>query len=86
MTDQIHGSFTKLRSGQWGVRIGVDGKHLTRDTPIMVRRKSGELSCEIVDRVIWTDGSVSICSIQASDRRRNDQTVRRTGGTTWIEY
>lgn len=86
MTDQIHGSFTRLRSGQWGIRIAVDGKHLPSGQPIMIMRKSGEVSCEIVDRVVWTDGSVSICSIRPSSRR-NDATERRDyRGTRWTEY
>ena len=63
-TTTITASFKKLRDGSWGITAkgnlpasGLAGQYLR------VEKKSGELNTVYVDRVLWTDGAVAICTI-----------------------
>jgi len=53
-------TYTKLRSGDWGVR--VTGTVRPGQTVNVVKR-SGEAKNERIDRVVWTDGKIALCSI-----------------------
>ena len=61
-------TYTKLKSGEWGVR--VNGSIRTGDK-VTVVKKSGASKVETVARVLWTGNGVSVCSIaqRASDSR-----------------
>lgn len=59
-------TYTKLRDGSWGLR--VQGTATPGQAVVAVKR-SGETKVETVARVLWTDGSVSLCSIAASRTR-----------------
>lgn len=54
-------NYTRLNSGSWGLRVkGVvhEGDRLS------VGMKGGRCKNEVVERVIWRDGEISLCSIQ----------------------
>lgn len=53
-------TYTKLKSGEWGVRI--DGR-ATPGATVTVTKKSGENKTERIGRVLWTDGKASLCTI-----------------------
>lgn len=57
---------TKLRSGEWGAR--VEGSVRTGDT-ITIRTKAGKMWDARVERVVWTDGAVSIVATASAPRR-----------------
>lgn len=67
-------TYTKLRSGAWGVRC--EGKVKSGDR-VTVRKKSGETRTESVERVVWTDGKISLCSIVAETRQTRRQAPER---------
>jgi hypothetical protein len=57
----IAATYTKLRSGAWGLR--VTGGVPTPGSPVPVRKRDGTVNAEVVGRVIWTDGlTVWLCS------------------------
>jgi hypothetical protein len=49
-----------MRDGSWGLR-GTDG--MTEGSSVIVARKNGTTSTEIIGRRVWGDGSVAIYSI-----------------------
>lgn len=53
-------SYTKLRSGDWGIR--VPGRVKAGDL-VNVTKKSGEVITETIDRVIWSGSGCSLCSV-----------------------
>lgn len=57
-------TYTKLRSGSWGVR---STERLSAGQRVTVTKKDGTTKVETIDRVIWTDGTVSLASIAQSD-------------------
>jgi len=60
-------SFTKLRSGDWGIR--VEGLLVRPGDRVTVRRKDWTRTEEVVSRVVWRDGLVAICEIGRSTAR-----------------
>jgi hypothetical protein len=57
-------TYTKLRSGSWGVR---STERLVPGQRVTVTKKDGTTKAETIERVIWTDGTVSLASIAQSD-------------------
>lgn len=73
-------TFTKLRSGAWGVK----GHNLASGRIVRVTKRSGESQMVTIDRVMWHDASgLAIASI-AADRpasaRRSTRRSCPTGG------
>lgn len=69
-------TFTKLKSGNWGIRVPLtNGTELAAGDTVRVVKKSGEGKDVVVDRVLWkgTDkrsgNPVALCAIV--DDRRN---------------
>lgn len=61
-------SYTKLKSGAWGVRVEgkvVDGQSIT------VTKKDGTAKSETIEKVLWTGGGVSLCAIKQSNGGSN---------------
>ena len=67
---------TKLRSGDWGAR--VTGAVSSGDT-ITITTKAGKSWTATVDRVVWTNGDVTIVSTRKSSHRTSRPTSRRGG-------
>ena len=57
-------TYTKLRSGDWGVK--ADGTVKSGDS-VSVTKKSGETKRETVAKVLWTDGKTSLCAIGSAN-------------------
>ena len=68
-------TFTKLRSGNWGVR----GVGLTAGLAVGVAKRDGSISNVTIDKVIWTDGKVQIASIK-TDRAATAARYSRPAG------
>lgn len=74
-------TYTKLRSGEWGVRV-IGGAR--QGQTLTVQKKSGETKRETVGRVLWTGSDsrtgqiMSLCTIgrgsASSPRLRRDGT------------
>lgn len=73
-------SYTKLRSGAWGVR--VDGP-ATAGSTVEVVKRDGTRRTETVERVLWTDGTVSICAITQRVTSRAGNVRCSGGGGRW---
>ena len=58
------GTYAKLRSGEWGIRVVGRAK---AGEVVAVAKKSGEHRQEAVQAVLWTDGQSSLCSIRHHD-------------------
>lgn len=56
----MEGTFQKLKSGEWGIRVTGT---VTPGARVTVRKKSGETTTETVGRVVWAGGGVSLCTI-----------------------
>jgi len=54
-------TYTKLKSGDWGIRI--EGGKPESGSSITVSKRDGSSKIESIDKVLWSDGKVSLCSI-----------------------
>lgn len=84
-------TYTKLRTGDWGLRI--EGARVGEGTPVVVVKRSGERKSERVGRVVWSGNGVTLATISRSATRRTsrrdpDQPIvhRAPGGAVWFEY
>lgn len=60
-------TFTKLRSGDWGIKIARDGGYLPKAGEyVEVESRDGRKSLKAVGRVVWSNDEVAICTINAS--------------------
>lgn len=69
-------TYTKLRSGAWGIR--TEGYIPNSGVSVLVTKKDGTTKREHVAEVVWSDRqkNVSICSLQSTDH--GEHAVRRT--------
>ena len=58
-------SYTKLRSGDWGVR---SDQALKVGDAVTVTTKSGKTKTEKILKVIWTDNKVWLAAIEKTNR------------------
>ena len=72
----MQATYTKLRSGDWGIR--VQGTVKTGDI-VNVAKKSGESKAETVAKVLWTGNGVSLCAIRQSSYSCGSYARRRGG-------
>lgn len=68
-------TYTKLRSGDWGVRITGP---VAQGDLVSVTKKSGEISWETISKVVWSGNGVSLCAIVPQER--NSRTRQRNSG------
>lgn len=54
-------TFTKLRSGNWGLR--GDAAELVTGETVTVTKRNGDESQETVGAIVWTDGEVAVAEI-----------------------
>lgn len=59
-------TFSKLRSGAWGIRSTLP---LAPGERVTVERRDGSRSTVTVDRVVWSGGGVWLAAIAAEPRR-----------------
>lgn len=66
--------YAKLKSGEWGVR--VKGSVAVGDR-LCVSTRSGKAKPEVVERIIWRDGEVSICALVAAPKKTRAPSRKR---------
>lgn len=69
-------SYTKLRSGDWGVRVTGDVKPGDR---LMVTNRSMKARSEQIDKVIWRGDDVTLCSLVPRSPRKRPRRSRSHG-------
>lgn len=53
-------TYTKLRSGEWGIRMeGAAKPGMT----VAVKTKAGKVKSETIAKVVWSGNGISICAI-----------------------
>lgn len=56
----MQATYTKLKSGDWGIRVlGV----VAEGSSITVTKKSGETRTEVIRKVLWFGNGISLCAI-----------------------
>jgi hypothetical protein len=86
-TGHMDVTFSKLRSGDWGVR--GPGEPPAPGSKLAVVKRDGSTSAVTVDRVVWsghdarTDGPVWLAAIVATPRRAARGGGRYGGGRYW---
>ena len=60
-------TYTKLHSGDWGIRIQGHNVAVQEGTVMTVTKKSGEQKKEIVSRVVWSGNGVWLCAIKPTN-------------------
>jgi len=58
-------TYTKLKSGEWGIRCTERVKAGQRVT---VSTKAGKEQSEVVNKVVWQNDDLWICSIEEKDK------------------
>jgi hypothetical protein len=61
-------SYTKLKSGDWGVRCEGEVKP---GQSVTVTKKDGSVKTEIIDAVLWSGDGKSLCSIKRRAAKKN---------------
>lgn len=65
----MNATYTKLKSGEWGVR--VDGcPDLAAGDVIEVTKRDGSTEVEQIERVLFRSGSAAICAISRKAARK----------------
>lgn len=59
-------TYTKLRTGEWGVRCAAT--HAVIGADITVTKKSGETKTERIRSVVWTDTTTALVAIEKTER------------------
>ena len=62
------GTYTKLRSGEWGVRLAGELRVASGDV-LTVQKKSGELKTEIAKTVVYVGQGVTLVAIQGQSNQ-----------------
>lgn len=62
----MQATFTKLRSGDWGIR--VEGSPPAQGASISVAKRDGSRDVVVVDRVLWSGDGIALCAIQRRGR------------------
>lgn len=71
------GTYTKLRSGEWGVRLAQEAKLKPGDT-VTVVKKSGESKVETVRSVVWSGQGITLLAIEIRDRNGHSHSWSRS--------
>lgn len=53
-------TYTKLKSGEWGVRVDGTAK---AGTTVAVKKKDGTTKSERIVKVVWSGNGISLCAI-----------------------
>lgn len=70
----MEATYTKLRSGDWGVRVqGIPEPGQS----VLVRRKDGKAKWETIHRVLWRGDGIALCSIVERSYRGGPRIPRR---------
>jgi hypothetical protein len=64
----VTATWARLRSGEWGLR--VEGPTPRPGDSLEVRAKDGRTARATVGRVVWSDGQVSLATVERAPRRR----------------
>jgi len=75
----MQASYTKLRSGDWGIR--VEGRATTGQS-VTVTKRDGSRQTVCVDRVVWSGEGVSLCSIRRETAGGYSAQRATAGGTS----
>ena len=59
--NQTTATYTKLRSGEWGIRVRGE---VRRGDKVTVVKKSGETKMETVAAVVWRGNGIPLCAVE----------------------
>ena len=77
MAGETMATYTKLRSGEWGIRSTAK---IESGQMVTVTKRDGDTKTERVARVVWSGGGVWLATIGASaPAGRNSPAGRRNG-------
>jgi hypothetical protein len=78
-------TYTKLKSGDWGVRI--EGGTVKQGDTITVTKKSGERKQETIAKVVWTGNGITLAAIgQSQPSRTHDNRTERESSGQYCGY
>ena len=69
-------NYTKLRSGDWGLRSDAQ---LKPGTTVEVTTKAGDVKQETVANAIWNDGKIWLYGIRKAEEKDEDDTWEGNG-------
>ena len=74
MSEEVETSFTKLKSGDWGVRVKSDAAPKSGDN-MQISKKDGSKSTVTIAEVIWHGEAegIYLCSIVKREGRRKPE-------------
>jgi hypothetical protein len=59
-------TYTKLKSGDWGVRI--EGSAPAVGSTVVVGKKDGTTKTETIAKVVWSGNGIALCAVVATPR------------------
>jgi hypothetical protein len=61
----MQATYTKLRSGAWGVKVTTKQPvSIGKGDIVHVLRRNGEVRTETIDKVVWNDRTTYLCQIK----------------------
>lgn len=73
----MQATYTKLKSGAWGVR--VQGA-VTAGQVVTVTKRDGSSRSEMIERVLWSGNNICLCAITSTQRQSRGPSWARDGG------
>jgi hypothetical protein len=56
-------TYTKLKSGEWGVRVQGDARV---GQVVTVKKRDGTTKTETIEKVVWSGNGISLCAVSRS--------------------
>lgn len=73
-------TFTKLRSGEWGVKVQGTAK---AGQQVTVTKKGGDTKQVTIAKVVWSGKGVAICAIESSSGSAKKSRCCKYCGVEW---
>lgn len=70
-------SYTKLKSGEWGVRIEGTAQ---QGQQVIVKKKDGTTKTETVTQIVWSGNGITLCAIGQTKAAYTPKAGKRRGG------
>lgn len=71
-------TYTKLKSGAWGVRVEGGTPHVGQS--ITVTKRDGSARLEVIEKIVFSGNGITLCAVeQSTARTKRASRGRRTG-------
>jgi len=66
---EMRATYTKLRSGEWGVKLQGEFQNAAQYPGVLVTKKDGTTKTERITKVVYCGQGITLCAIEQRSRR-----------------